>query len=62
VSVTWEPGAERFGFHLLDETLHERLACVVFDALPSVDAVESEAQFARVLEAARRVPVRDGSA
>jgi hypothetical protein len=68
VSITWEPGSQRFGFHLLDETLHERLACIVFDALPCVDAVESVAQAGLVLEAAtreagatRRVPVKGGS-
>ena len=52
VSVTWEPGPQRFGFHLLDETLKERLACVVFHALPCVDAEESLQQADRILDAA----------
>lgn len=52
VSVTWEPGAQRFGFHLLDESLRERLACVVFHALPCVDAEESLQQADRILDAA----------
>lgn len=52
VSVTWEPGVQRFGFHLLDETLRERLACVVFEGVPSVDARESLGQADRVFAAA----------
>lgn len=52
VSVTWEPGPQRYGFHLLDETLKERLACVVFHALPCVDAEESLQQADRILDAA----------
>src|SRR5438067_9308018 len=40
VSVTWEPGPRRYGFHLLDDALRERLACIVFEALPCVDASE----------------------
>lgn len=52
VSVTWEPGVQRFGFHLLDESLRERMACIVFEKLPCVDAVESEAQADKVLDAA----------
>ena len=66
VSITWEPGVQRFGFYLLDESLQERLACVMFDELPCVDAVESEAQADRILAAAlrdveplTRVPVRE---
>ena len=52
VSVTWEPGPQRYGFHLLDETLRDRLACIVFHALPCVDAEESLQQADRVLDAA----------
>ncbi|GEM_PF-4490486 len=54
VSVTWEPGARRHGFYLLDETLRERLGCVVFDGVPCVDAAESQAQGDRILGAALR--------
>ena len=52
VSITWEPGPQRFGFHLLDETLRERLSCIVFHALPCVDAEESLQQADRILDAA----------
>lgn len=52
VSITWEPGVGRFGFHLLDEALKERLACIVFEKLPCVDAQESVAQEDRILAAA----------
>lgn len=52
VSITWEPGPQRYGFHLLDETLKERLACIVFHALPCVDAEESLQQVDRILDAA----------
>ena len=52
VSITWEPGVERYAFHLLDETLKERLACVVFHAIPCVDAEESLGQSQRLLDAA----------
>lgn len=52
VSITWEPGPQRFGFHLLDESLRERLACVVFHALPCVDAEESIRQADSILDAA----------
>lgn len=44
VSVTWEPGLRAFGFHLLDESLKERLACIVFADLPCVDADASNGQ------------------
>lgn len=54
VSITWEPGPGLYGFHLLDETLKERLACVVFEDLPCVNAEESESQADRVLDAALR--------
>jgi hypothetical protein len=59
VSVTWEPGVRRFGFHLLDETLTERLACVVFDDLPCVDASESLSQADLILNAAMRALEED---
>lgn len=52
LSITWEPGAQAFGFHLLDESLRERLAVVVFEDLPCVDAEESLGQADHVLEAA----------
>lgn len=51
VSVTWEPGARAFGFHVLDESLRERLACIVFRDLPSVSAEASDAQVADILAA-----------
>ena len=54
VSITWEPGPAVYGFHLLDETLKERLACVVFEDLPCVDAEESTTQADRILDAALR--------
>lgn len=59
VSVTWEPGPQRFGFHLLDESLTERLACVVFDKLPCVDASESLSQADLILGAAMRALEED---
>lgn len=52
VAITWEPGVARFAFHLLDETLRERIAVVVFDAIRCVDAGESVAQADRLLDAA----------
>ncbi|MEA3198925.1 MAG: hypothetical protein QOE90_353 [Thermoplasmata archaeon] len=52
VSITWEPRPGRYGFYLLDETLRERLACVVFEGVPCVDAPESAEQADRVLAAA----------
>ncbi len=52
VSVTYEPGPGLYGFHLLDETLRERLGCVVFDAVPCVGARESLDQADRLLDAA----------
>ena len=54
VSITWEPGPGLYGFHLLDETLRERLGCIVFEGIPCVDAGESESQADRVLDAAIR--------
>lgn len=54
VSITWEPGPGRYGFHLLDETLKERLGCVVFHDLPCVDAAESLGQADAILDAAVR--------
>lgn len=54
VSVTWEPGPGLYGFHLLDETLKERLGCVVFHDVPCVDAQESAGQADKVLDAALR--------
>lgn len=54
VSVTWEPGPGRYGFHLLDETLKERLACIVFENIPCVDAEESSDQATQILDAAIR--------
>lgn len=59
VSITWEPGAGRYGFHLLDETLRDRLACVVFEKVPSIDAEESLGQTAKMLDAAIDA-LRDG--
>lgn len=54
VSITWEPGVQRFGFHLLDGSLRERLGCVVFDAVPCIDASQSEAQSAAIMDAMLR--------
>jgi hypothetical protein len=54
VSITWEPGPGLYGFHLLDETLKERLACVVFEDVPCVTADESDRQADRILDAALR--------
>lgn len=54
VSVTWEPGPGRYGFHLLDETLRERLGCIVFEDLPCVNAEESLGQADKILDAAFR--------
>lgn len=54
VSITYEPGVGRHAFHVLDETLRERLACVVFDAIPCVDGAESDAQAGKILDAAMR--------
>lgn len=54
VSITWEPGQGRFGFHLLDESLRERLGCVVFEGVPSVTAEASLSQADLILEAAMR--------
>lgn len=57
VSVTWEPGPGVYGFHLLDETLKERLGCIVFDDVPCVTADASRGQVDRVLDAAIRALV-----
>jgi len=57
VSITWEPGAQAFGFHLLDDSLRDRLACIVFDALPCVDARESDRQLDSLVEAMRRLRI-----
>jgi hypothetical protein len=54
VSITWEPGPARFGFHLLDEGLRERLGCIVFHDVPSVDADQSMRQADHILDAAMR--------
>ena len=54
VSITFEPGAKRHGFYLLDETLRERLGCIVFEGIACVDASQSEAQGARILDEAIR--------
>ena len=52
LSITWEPGDQRFGFYLLDESLRERLATVVFHAIPCVRGEDSLRQADRVLDAA----------
>lgn len=54
VAVTYEPGAQRFGFYLLDESLRERLGCVLFDDVPCVDAEGSLGQMDALLDAALR--------
>lgn len=51
VSITWEPGIRAHGFYLLDETLRERLACVVFHDLACVSADGSHGQLADILTA-----------
>ena len=61
VSITWEPGFHAFGFHLLDETLKERLACIVFRDHPCIDAEASDAQADDILRAAFS-SLRDGEA
>ncbi len=38
ITVAWEPGLAKFGIHLLDESLRERLACIVLHDVPCVDA------------------------
>lgn len=52
VSITFEPGQQAFAFHLLDESLRERLAVIVFDDLPCVDADASIGQEDAILRAA----------
>jgi len=52
VSITWEPGFHAFGFHLLDESLRERLAAVVFHDLPCIDGEASDQQADDILRAA----------
>ena len=69
VSVTFEPRSDRHGFYLLDDTLTQRLACVVFDDVASIGAPESEQQLVAILDAMRelqrsaaasvRVPVKE---
>lgn len=51
VSITWEPGYHAFGFHVLDESLRERLACVVFHELPCIRAETSASQAESILRA-----------
>lgn len=52
VSITWEPGPRRFGFHLLDESLTERIGCIVFHELPCLDGEMSLTQADQILDAA----------
>lgn len=54
ISITWEPGFHAFGFHLLDETLRDRLAAVVFRDLPCIDGEASDQQADDILRAALR--------
>ena len=61
VSITWEPGIRAFGFHLLDDSLKERLAAIVFDDLPCVDGVASDEQADDILRAALAA-IRDAEA
>lgn len=61
VSVTWEPGFHAFGFHLLDESLKERLACIVFENHPCIDGEASDAQSDDILRAALQA-LREGEA
>lgn len=58
VSITWEPGANAFAFHLLDETLRDRLAVVVFRDIPCIDADASDQQADDILRAAMQA-IRD---
>ncbi len=53
VSVTWEPGAASYGFHVLDETLRERLACILFPGVPCVDSEGSAREVEVMLDALR---------
>lgn len=55
VSTTWEPGYHAFAFHLLDETLRERIATIVFHDLPCIDGEASDAQADDILRAALAV-------
>ncbi|HET6405566.1 MAG TPA: hypothetical protein VFH78_13055 [Candidatus Thermoplasmatota archaeon] len=52
VSVTWEPGFHAFGFHLLDESLRERLGAIVFREFPCIDGDTSDQQADDILRAA----------
>lgn len=61
VSITWEPGMSKFGFHLLDESLRERLACVVFEKLPCIDADSSLGQADALVDAALSALREQGS-
>ena len=54
LSIVFEPGARAHGFYLLDESLTERLACVVFEDLRCIGAEESERQLDALLDAVRR--------
>lgn len=68
VSITWEPGAQAFGFYVLDESLRDRMAVLVFDALPCMSADETLGQAGEILAAALestksiRIPVLEGPA
>lgn len=65
VSITWEPGAQCFAFHVLDESLRDRLAVIVFEDLPCIDADASLGQeediFRAALEAVRTQEARDAA-
>lgn len=52
VSITWEPGFHAFGFHLLDDSLKERLAAIVFRDFPCIDGNASDEQADEILRAA----------
>lgn len=61
VSITWEPGYQAFGFHLLDDSLRERLAAIVFHDLPCIDGHASDQQANDILRAAMTA-IRDAEA
>lgn len=52
VSITWEPGFHAFGFHLLDDSLRERLGAIVFREFPCIDGDASDQQADDILRAA----------
>ncbi|HVL49161.1 MAG TPA: hypothetical protein VM889_11435 [Candidatus Thermoplasmatota archaeon] len=52
VGLHWERRLARFSIHLFDASGRERLAAVIFDAIPCVTAAESEAETALFLGAA----------